>query len=161
MGERSDWEKLITKTISLQQYDTNGVLTNYVDHIIVILKKLLDTYDNKVDVSFWNNVMATETIRIGSGGLIQTKINGWIIQFFGKYEQIDLDDIPNFNIAVPVEIHNTFTNTTKKLKLTTDWCSVSREGDYIYRPNLSLDIVVQEELIYPSFVQVGMFKKPN
>jgi ribosomal protein S17E len=142
MGIRSDWEKLITKTISLRQYDTNGVLTNYVDHIIVILQKLLDTFDNKVDVSFWNNVMATETMRIGSGKQTQTKINGWIIHFFGKYQQIDLNDIPNFNIAVPVEIHNTFTNTTKQLELTVDWCSVSREDDYIYRPNLSLDIVV-------------------
>ena len=59
-GIRDDWEKVLSKLSNLRKYDVDGVLAKYVDHVEVILKKFLDTYDGNPDVSWWNTVMETE-----------------------------------------------------------------------------------------------------
>ena len=58
-GTRDDWVKLLQKTIHLNKYDVDGKLKKYVSHMEVILKKFLDTYDEKPDVNWWNTIMTT------------------------------------------------------------------------------------------------------
>lgn len=138
MGTREDWVKLISMTQNLERFDVNGVLKKYVKHVVVILEKFLQTYDGKVDINFWNTIMTTNIQRIGSGGQIQTHIRGWILHFLGIYEPTKLEDVPNVEINVPIELYNDFTKETKNLNLNTNWCCSSQTNGHFYKPCLEV-----------------------
>lgn len=144
-GIREDWTKLINKTENLAQYDVDGQMKKYIDHILIILNQFVNTWDGSVDVEFWNRIMTTEEKRIGSGGDVQTNIQGWILHFFGEYEKMDLDDVPDYSIAVPVELVNYLTGTTKNLEIVANWLSVSKVNFYTYKSDLGLAIVEKVE----------------
>ena len=137
-GERNDWMKLIDKLISLKEYDVDGKLLVYIQHIEIIFTEFMNAYDNHINLKFWNNIFATEVSRIGSGSQTQTMLEGWFINFFGVYDKVDLDDIPNYEIKVPVKLCNQFTGVTKSLQLQTSFTGVCKEDDYYYRPQLSI-----------------------
>ena len=59
-GTRDDWVKVPQKLLFLKQYDVDGLLKKYVDHVAVILQKFIDTYDGNPDLSWWNTIIATE-----------------------------------------------------------------------------------------------------
>ena len=139
-GTLGDWIHLLEKTKNLKKYDVgNNVLNNYVDKIELILAKFIDTYNGKVDVNFWNNIFAVEEKRIGSGCDIQTMIEGWFIHFFGIYDKVDLDKIPQYGIIVPIKLENQITHEEKNLQLKVDFSGICRQG-YFYYPRLSLII---------------------
>jgi len=140
-GIREDWVKLIAKTENLAKYDVDTELTKYIENILPILKQFLNTWDNIVDVDFWNKIMTTEEKRIGSGSDIETKIEGWILNFFGKYEKMDLDDIPDYSISVPIELKNELTGITKELDLVANFSSVSKLSKYVYKSDFGLAII--------------------
>lgn len=140
-GVRDDWVKLIKKTENLTQYDVDTKLTKYVQCILTILRKFLDTWDGNVDINFWNRIMATEEKRIGSGGQTQTTIEGWILHFFGEYERMDLDDVPDYSISVPIELENKLTGTKKDLNIIANWLSVSKVDKYVFKSDLGLAII--------------------
>lgn len=56
-GCRDDWEKLQKKLEMLSKFDVDGKLKKYIQHNRVILGKLLDTFDEKPDLEWWNTVM--------------------------------------------------------------------------------------------------------
>lgn len=132
---------LLKKTAYLAQYDVDGKIKKYVDHIQIILNQFVNTWDGKVDVDFWNRIMTTEEKRIGSGGQIQTTIEGWILHFFGEYERMDLDDVPDYSISVPVELENKLTGTKKDLNIIANWLSVSKVDKYVFKSDLGLAII--------------------
>ena len=144
-GIREDWTKLIKKTENLAQYDVDGQMTKYVDHVLIILNQFVNTWDGNVDVEFWNRIMTTEEKRIGSGGDVQTNIQGWILHFFGEYVKMDLDNVPDYSISVPVELVNHLTGTTKNLEIVANWLSVSKVNFYTYKSDLGLAIVEKVE----------------
>lgn len=59
-GIRDDWLKLIHKLNSLNKYDVDGVLKKYIKNVEIILQKFLDTFDEKLDISWWNTIMTSE-----------------------------------------------------------------------------------------------------
>jgi hypothetical protein len=140
-GIRDDWVKLIKKTENLEQYDVDSVLKKYVTHVLVILNKFLDTWDGNVDLNFWNTIMSTEEKRISSGSYVNTKIEGWILHFFGLYEKIDLDFVPNYSISVPIEFENHLTGMKKNLDIIANWLSVSKVEQYAFKSDLGLAII--------------------
>jgi len=56
-GNLQDWKTLITKTENLMEYDVNGKLKSYVKNVVPILEKFVETYEGKVDLTFWNKVV--------------------------------------------------------------------------------------------------------
>ena len=66
-GTREDWEKLQHKLLNIKRYDVDGVLKKYVEHVSVILRKFLDTFDGNPDDIWWNGIMNTEEVRRSSG----------------------------------------------------------------------------------------------
>lgn len=46
-----------TKLEKLIQYDVNGVLKEYIEHMRVILMNFVKTFDGEPDVEFWNTIM--------------------------------------------------------------------------------------------------------
>ncbi len=140
-GTRNDWVKIIGKACTLRKYDVDGKLCKYLDSMQDILIEFLNTWDNKPNVAFWNRIMATEEHRVGSGGQTQTHIEGWILHFYGIYSQIDLDDVPDYSIAVPVELYNEFTNQTKQMEIKANWVSISKPDEYTYKPDIGLCVI--------------------
>lgn len=144
-GVREDWVKLIEKAKLLEEYDVNGVLLNYLEHINVILRKFLETFDGNSNISFWNNIMTTENVRIGSGGDTEMYIHGWITHFYGIYEVVPLYRIPEYSVSVPIKLINHCTKTTRDLDLRVRWSSVSKYDEYTYKPNLEVFISYESQ----------------
>ncbi len=143
-GTRNDWVKIINKTQVLAKYDLDGKLKKYLDSVCVILTEFLNTWDGKPNVAFWNKIMATEEKRIGSGGQKQTHIEGWILHFFGIYTRVDLDDVPDYSISVPVELYNEHSGTTKQLEIKANWVSASLIDPHTYKPDIGMCIIEAE-----------------
>ena len=49
-GDREDWAKMIPKLEQMVQFDVDGELKKYVDHMKVILKNFVLTFDEKPDI---------------------------------------------------------------------------------------------------------------
>ncbi len=140
-GTRNDWVRLIGKACLLRKYDVDGKLCKYLDSMQDILIEFLNTWDNRPNVAFWNRIMATEEHRVGSGGQTQTLIEGWILHFYGIYSCVDLDNVPDYSIAVPVELYNEFTDQTTQMEIKANWVSISKPDDYTYKPDIGMCVV--------------------
>ena len=146
-GVKEDWEKILNKLEFLSNFDSgNNILIKYISKIKIIINKFIDTFDNNVDISFWNSIMTTnEEKRKSSGGPYEiTWIDGWILHFFGIYKKTDFDDIPNYTISVPIKLINQFTGIEKNLILGGGWSGISKLDDYTYKPDLGLSIINKE-----------------
>lgn len=136
-GTLADWESVLGKLLVLRKYDVNGQWEKYVDELEPILVQFIDTYNGKVDMSFWDKVMNLEHGRLGSGST--TKISGWILAFYGQSNKtLDIDDIKDeYIIDVPVKVDNKITNITKNVRLRATFQGINKT-DGSYRPQLSM-----------------------
>lgn len=142
-GTREDWVLLKTKIQSMSTFAmselSSDTLNIYINKLSLIVDKCIDTYDGNVDVDFWNNIMTTEIERIGSGGEIQTHMEGWITHFLQIYGRTILDDIKNYKMSVPVKLENRLTSITKDLTLYGAFTGVTYNDELnAYRPQLSI-----------------------
>ena len=67
------------------KYDVDGALKNYIQHMKIILKNLLLTYDNTPDIVWWNSIMTKPKYSGMCGRPTSLYISGWILNFFGLY----------------------------------------------------------------------------
>lgn len=100
-----------------------------------VLTQFIETYQGRVDVAWWNKVMNIERGRLGSGST--SYVSGWILKFFNVHTKIEMSDVPEYTISVPVEIHNKLTATKKKVQLIGGFGGVIKSGQ-AYRPQLSM-----------------------
>lgn len=103
------------------EYDIDGKLKRYVKNITYILEKFIDTYQEKVDLEFWNKIVDEKRGRLGSGST--TKYTGWLINFFG-YEG-ETDEVKIENIGFDIEIDNKMTGVVKNVRLVGGFKAVS------------------------------------
>jgi hypothetical protein len=150
-GTRDDWTKLLEKINNLQKYAVDSSnpedkLVKYVAKLSSVIQKCIDTYDGNVNVSFWNNIMTTETRRIGSGGQTQTYLWGWITYFIMEYGRVEFEDVKSYKTEVSVKLVNQLTNTTKMLTLYASFTGVQYdEKYYAYRPQLAICLYHHDE----------------
>lgn len=93
-GTLDDWNNLKSKLEFLREYDVDGKMKAYVQKVSFIIEKFIDTYQEKVDLEFWNKIVNSERGRLGSGST--TKYSGWLIHFFGldgSVDEVDLESI--------------------------------------------------------------------
>lgn len=163
MGSESDWIKVLTKLKALKAYDVNKKLARYVDQLVPVIEKFIDTYNGKVDKEFWDKIINIEVGGIGSGST--SYYSGWILRFFGIYVDppiksltesesdsafrytgrksktgVDYDDIKTYNIDVPIEIENYLTMIKKTVNLVGGFGGVRKDefdGYIAYRPQMS------------------------
>jgi len=140
MGTLEDWNKLADRLVELIKYDVDGAWKKYVEEVAPIIKKFINTYNGKVDVSFWNKIMNFEHGRLGSGST--TKVSGWILKFFGIYNQVDTSDINSYNIDFPVEIDNHLTGIKKMVNIVGGFGGVYKDNENLaYRPQMSMIVL--------------------
>ena len=153
MGTQDDWILLINKTLSLYSYvvdnsNNDDKLKIYLDNIIIILNKLLQTYNGEVDLDFWEKIINSEKeISRRSGQADILYIDGWLLHFYGIYDKTDIENVPSFTVSVPIKLFDEDTNITKELELITKWGSVSivdENDEYYSKPDLNLYIVEKD-----------------
>jgi len=140
-GSLEDWVKIKSKLSGLKEFDCDKNLIKYVDKLTPIIDKFIDTYQNKVDVDFWNRIMNFEHGRLGSG--LTNYTTGWILKFFSMNEQIE--GTPDLKmIKVDIKIDNKITSTVKDVKLVAGFVGVIEEqtdDTIVYSPQLAISIV--------------------
>ena len=114
-GTLEDWKKLQEKA---QHFASFGIecLTHWSGLLEIVLQKMVDSYEGKVDKEFWSHIVANEGWGSGS-----SYIAGWVNVFMpfsekGVYRlssvkpessdwgKIDSDDVPPSTVEVPVLI---------------------------------------------------------
>ena len=135
MGTLGDWESLLDRTTKLEKYAVTPEWTNYIDGLKPILRQFIETYQEKVDVDFWNKVMNITQGRLGSGST--SYCSGWILNFFGLSGQVESYDIKSYSIDVPVELINEITKEKKNVNIVGGFGGVCKING-AYRPQLSM-----------------------
>ncbi len=138
-GTLNDWNMLLTKTKKLKEYDVNGNLNKYIDNLLPVLHKFIETYNGNVDVDWWNKIMNITHGRIGSGST--SYVSGWILKFLNHQDKVDIGDISNYNIDVPVKLDNRLTGVKKMVNLVGGFSGVNKSvinGNNAYRPQMSM-----------------------
>lgn len=143
MGTRDDWVELRSKLIDLKQFvGTPGdFLDLYIEGLVPVLDKFISTYSGNVDQEFWDKIMNISYGSLGSGST--SYLSGWILKFYGLDGQVEMYDINNDFINVPIKLHNKETGIIKMVNLYGGFGGVSRtkDGIYdIYRPQQSFII---------------------
>lgn len=133
-GTLEDWHKLKEKVINLKQYSVDpsnqdDTLINYINHLEPILNNFILTYEGVVDLSFWNTIMNTEEVRIGSGGETTTYLEGWITHLYQIYKRVDIDGITEPKISFPITLTNHVTDTVKVLTLYGGFTGISYDEE--------------------------------
>lgn len=135
MGQLSDWISLMERITLLEKYAVTKEWSNYIQNIVPILRQFINTYNENVDVDFWNRVMNITYGRLGSGST--TYVSGWILNFFGLSGKVESDDIKNDSIEFPVEIDNKLTGEQKTVNVIGGFGGVNKT-DGAYRPQMSM-----------------------
>jgi hypothetical protein len=165
MGSEVDWIKVLTKLKALKVYDVDTNLVNYVDQLVPVIEKFIDTYNGKVDKEFWDKIINIEDGSAGSGST--DYYSGWILRFFGIYIDppaklsteseptkpkpfrlffekpkigVDYYDIRSYNIDVPIQIVNYMTGIKKTVSLVGGFGGIRKEefdGYIARRPQMS------------------------
>ena len=120
-------------------------LKDYVQQVSVIINKFILTFEGEPDKEWWNQIIATEEQRAMSGVKGGTYVEGWILEFFGLSDRTHIDNIPCFDISVPIKLVNELTHTIKHLELKADWVSVSKVNETTYKPDIAMCIFKDSE----------------
>ena len=125
-GKLEDYIKLKEKTLKLKKYD----LEFWIDEIIPILDKIIETRKGNVDKEFWKKMYYNGDGSIKSSGeTVKVKvIKGWLCKFapYAKYDQKreELDtltyhdpffNLPNDILNAPIKTINVLTNKEKDI----------------------------------------------
>jgi len=143
MGRLDDWIKVRSKLIGLQQFvgTLGDFLDTYIDNLVPILDKFISTYSGNVDQEFWSKVMNIKYGRLGSGST--SYISGWILKFYGLDGEVEVSDIKNDFINVPIKLDNKCTGIKKMVNFYGGFGGVCRTKDATYdtyRPQQSFII---------------------
>lgn len=126
-GNVDDYIKIKEKTLKLKKYD----LDFWIDEIIPILDKIIETRKGNVDKEFWKKMYYNVEGSINSSGQTKKvkKIKGWLLKFIpyddkNKIKRNNLDELgfkePFFNIPkdiinCPIIMHHITTHVETEL----------------------------------------------
>ncbi|CAF1031714.1 unnamed protein product [Rotaria sordida] len=145
MGTLFDWKLLKQKTEQLITYTIkNDDFYRYIEDLLPILNEFIQTYQEKVDVDFWNQIVDLKRGRLGSGST--EYITGWILKLFfdinGKNSNtIMFSDIHLNSIHVPVEVENYATGLKKTCYVLGGFYGIDSTQDHIHKPVMGLSVI--------------------
>jgi len=139
MGSLQDWESVVAKTKNLGKYAVDVGWTRYIEGLLPVLNKFVDTYKDEVDVEWWNKIMDFTQGRLGSGGQKTPYVSGWILNFFYGFTglKVDVYDVKPRMLNVPIQVKNYCTQVQKDVCLVGGFGGVHKTGR-AYRPQLSM-----------------------
>ncbi|CAF2772474.1 unnamed protein product [Rotaria sp. Silwood2] len=122
----------------------NDDFYRYIEDLLPILNEFIQTYQEKVDVDFWNRIVDLKHGRLGSGST--EYITGWILKLFfyinGKNSNTILfSDIHLDSIRVPAEVENYSTGLKKPCYVLGGFYGIDSTLDHIHKPVMSLSVI--------------------
>lgn len=143
MGTLEDWVGLKIKLEDLKQFvlEPTDALNVYVNELIPVIEKFISTYSGNSEEEFWDKIFNLRQGSLGSGST--TYATGWILKFYGIYQETDLSDLENPFIKVDIKIDNKETGIKKMVQFYGGFGGISRTKDEhydIYRPQQSFII---------------------
>ena len=107
LGTPEDWQKILDKTRQLARYN----LSWWVDEMVPVLEKIVETSKGKIDRDFWRSMFKIhDTGPIGCGsGNGKRYFDGWIVKFFPYDNEGNRNDLHQIEdrIELPDEIVKT------------------------------------------------------
>lgn len=107
LGTPEDWQKILDKTRQLARYN----LSWWVDEMVPVLEKIVETSKGKIDRNFWRSMFKIhDTGPIGCGsGNGKRYFDGWIVKFFPYDNEGNRNDLHQIEdrIELPDEIVKT------------------------------------------------------
>lgn len=148
IGNLDDWTKLRDKINNLRKYagGKNKLLwSSYVDNLIPVIDKLIDTYNGKIDKEWWNKIVDFYNPQ----DYVSTPrpVSGWILAFYYNVSKTmyDLKDIPSDCTKVPVSVEFRDENKTKiQVNIYAGFSGFANIDD-VFRPQSSFAIIVDSE----------------
>ncbi|CAF3915086.1 unnamed protein product [Rotaria sordida] len=154
MGTLDDWKLLRHKTEQLQNFTTsrNDSFATYIQGLLPIIDKFIETYQGNVDNKFWNKIMDIKHWGGGrSGSPAGTNVTGWFLHLcYGLHEQkkCDIQQIRLNTLVVPVKVENELINQSKMCYVAGGFHGIeSRDGRH--KPVMSLAIMDDTTTIGP------------
>lgn len=131
-GTLEDWIELKSKLEKLKQFilTPDDPLDIYIKELIPILEKFISTYLGNSEEEFWDKIFNLRDGSFGSGST--TFSSGWILKFYGIYNEIELADLENPYIKVDIKIDNKKTGIKKIVQLYGGFGGISRISDDKY-----------------------------
>lgn len=148
MGTLDDWNVLSTKLEGLKKYAICSKWTKYVDELSPVITKFIETYEGNVDMGFWDKVMNVTYGSLGSGST--SYVSGWILKFYGIYDQVETCDIKEEIIDVPVKIDNKSTGVIKMVNIVGGFGGIVNETTEkydAYKPQMSFIVYHDGEIL--------------
>ncbi|CAF1653729.1 unnamed protein product, partial [Adineta ricciae] len=150
LGTLDDWLLLRRKTEKLQSFTTpDDDFHTYIDSALPILDQLINTYQNKVDNEFWDQIFNVEHEGSGSGSY--TKLTGWFLRLcYGLHTKSDcnIDEVALHPIVTPVEFESVPTNEKKTCYVVGGFHGIESRDEW-HKPVMSLAIIDDLSTIKP------------
>ncbi len=138
LGTLDDWNKLLNKTKKLLKYNLpNNQWKKYINELLPILEKFIDTYKGNKNKVFWDSIVYEEFGK-GYGMGKPYKLSGWLTKFFyGNNENYErINKIPILNTKVPVKIIYP-DKTEENVNIYAGFSGINEEN-LVYRPQMSV-----------------------
>lgn len=124
MGNLDDWKLLQSKILQLETYAIDDKWRQYISNLKPIITQFIEAYQGRVDQSFWDKIMNFRHGSLGSGST--SYVSGWILHFYGIYEEVESDKINENYIDVVVEIDNKLTSIKKDVNIVGGFTGVAK-----------------------------------
>ena len=156
-GTLNDYEELKSKVEKLKGYD----IDDWIDELIIIIDKIIETKKGKVDVDFWKNMIKNKETTEPRGSGESTKveyIDGWLLNFYPYYKVDDffdkceklvrkkyfnkpldvkqLKNIPEEMVEVPLIMHHKVTGKDTELTIKTGFLGMIQEKNGLAKPEI-------------------------
>jgi len=138
MGTLDDWTQIQTKLNLLETYAVDEKWKIYINNLKPIITEFINSYNGNVNIEFWDKIMNIRHGSLGSGST--SYVSGWILNFYGIYDEVDASDIDENYIDVSVEIDNKMTGIKKNVNIVGGFTGVAKVkfDEYIgVRPQMS------------------------
>ncbi|UJR17135.1 hypothetical protein I4U23_004031 [Adineta vaga] len=142
MGTSDDWTLLRDKTEQLQRFTTpDDEFSTYIRCVLPILDQFIQTYQGKVDNTFWDKIFNIEHVGFGSGSW--TKLTGWFLQLcYGLHmkTECNINEVRLDSVVSPVEFESEYTNEIKTCYVVGGFHGIESQNA-CHKPVMSLAIV--------------------
>lgn len=156
-GSLDDYLQLKVKTQALKGYD----IDDWIQELIIIIDKIIETKKGKIDKNFWNNIIKNKDIKEPglSGDMeIVEYIDGWLLNFYPYYQSNDkpssnnrfikrkvfnkpirvkdIKDLPEDLVEVPLIMHNKETGKDTELTVKSGVLGMIQEKNGLIKPEI-------------------------
>lgn len=143
-GYREDWVRLQAKFQQISEFFGDAGqnrLQGYYTGLRQVVDKLIDTFDGRPDVSWWNHVMDSYSGSLGSGST--RHYTGWIRKLYIQTCDRNMAESCDFELKsseVDVSVKNYVSSSQYKVKVKSGWSGINVDDNNRVRPVMAIGV---------------------